>query len=168
MQSMDYSNEDRLAACWHIQNCYNCIRSNHGCGWCPFSSACIPASSLLEPVSNAKVCPLKAERFELRTKALGCGCSTTTILSIIVTVFATIVALVLLYGIGIVICKINSTFGTGTWRGIEFEIKDDGTRTERQWKRPEPSKQPSILRRIGLGSKNSEQERITERTRLLG
>lgn len=146
------SNEDRLAACWHIQNCYNCIHSKNGCGWCPMSGSCIPASSLLEPVSNAKVCPTKHERFELRTRALGCGCSTTTFLSIIVTVFATIAAVALLYGAGILVYKFNQTFGTGTWRGIEAEIKDDGTRIQRQWKKTDP-KSTSFIRRIGLGSK---------------
>jgi hypothetical protein len=111
---------------------------------------------------------MRDERFELRTKALGCGCSTTTILSITVTIFATIVALLLLYGLGILIYKFNSTFGTGTWRGIEVEIKDDGTRTERQWKRKKPGKISSIFSGLAPGSNQSEQEQITERTRLLG
>ena len=111
---------------------------------------------------------MRDERFELRTKALGCGCSTTTLLSIIVTVFATILALALLYGFAILFYKFNHNFGTGTWRGVEVEVKDDGTRSERQWKRTEPGKRLPFLHRIGLGSKKSEQEQITERTRLLG
>ena len=162
------SADNRLAACWHIQNCYRCIHSNHGCGWCPHSSTCIPVSSLLEPVTNAKVCPTKNERFELRTKALGCGCSTTTLLSIIVTIFATIVAILLLYAVGILIYKFNNTFGTDTWRGIEVQFKDDGSRTERQWKRKKPSKLTSFFGRLASSSKKSEQDQITERTRLLG
>ena len=166
---MQFHHEDRLASCWRIQDCYNCIHSQHGCGWCPSSSTCIPASSLLQPVWKANICPLQHERFELRTKALGCGCSTTTLLSIIVTVFATIVALALLYGIGLAILGLNRAFGTGTWRGIEVEIKDDGIRTEHQWRRNTwSSKLASLFGKSRLHSDRSEQEQITERSRLLG
>jgi hypothetical protein len=167
IEKMVDSRGDRLAACWRIQNCYNCIHSKHGCGWCPQSSTCVPASLLLEPVSNARVCPIRDERFELRTKALGCGCSTITLLSVIVTVFATIVGLLLLYGFAILVYKFNHNFGTGTWRGIEVEVKNDGTRFERQWERTERGKNLSFLHRIGFWSNKSEQEQVTERTRLL-
>ena len=162
--------EDHLSACWRISNCNNCINSSHGCGWCASSSACVPASSLLEPITNSHICPSRNERFELRTRALGCGCSTTTLLSVIVTVFATIVALGVLYGIGVLVYKANSTFGTGTWRGIEVEIKDDGTKTEKQWKRSSDSRLAKLFGRSGFNPKSSksEQEQVTERTRLLG
>ena len=93
-----HTDDYRLAGCWRIQNCHACTHSRHGCGWCPHSSTCVPVSSLLQPMSDAKTCPSRGERFELRTKALGCGCSTTTFLSIVVTVFATIAALLLIYG----------------------------------------------------------------------
>ena len=164
------NNEDRFAACWRRQNCYNCIHSSHGCGWCASSSTCVPASSLLEPVSKGNICPLKDERYELRTRALGCGCSTTTILSIIVTVFATIAALFLLYGIGLLIRRLGRTFVTGTWRGLEIEIMDDGTREENEWRRNSQwtKKLASLFRRKRVHSDQSEQDQITERSRLLG
>ena len=99
MESTDrIVNDDRLAACWRIQNCYACTHSKHGCGWCPHTSTCVPVSSIFEPISNAQTCPSRDERYELRTKALGCGCSTATFLSVVVTVFVTIAALILLYG----------------------------------------------------------------------
>lgn len=164
---MQLHQNNHLTTCWRHQDCYNCIHENRvGCGWCPTSSTCIPASSLLQPVSKANICPLKDERFELRTKALGCGCSTTTLLSIIVTVFATIAALFLLWGVGVLIARFNRTFGTGTWRGVEMECKDDGTRTEQQWRRK--GRLTLFFRRHGTSSNQSEQERFTERTRLLG
>ena len=163
------SQRSRLESCWRIQDCYNCIHSTHGCGWCAVSSTCIPASSLLESISNPNVCPMRDERFELRTKAFGCGCSTTTLLSIIVTTFATILALMLLYGVGLAIWRINSTFGSGTWRGLEVEVKDDGSRVQRQWRRNTWIQTiTSWYEHRGPHPNKSEQEQITERSRLLG
>jgi len=162
------SSQDRLNACWGISDCQNCIHDPHGCGWCPTSSACIPASSLLEPISR-NVCPYRGERYELRTKTLGCNCSTTTFLSVFATVWITIAAIIALSIIlrGLRYC--NDTFGSGTWRGLEVEIKGHGARVERQWK------QGSWFGNLGrqltggsLSSNRSEQEQRTERSRLLG
>ena len=160
---------DRAAKCWRRQDCYSCTHDKHGCGWCPFSSTCVPASALTDPVSNKNICPMVSERWELRTKALGCGCSTTTLLSVIVTVFATIGALIVLIALGWLLKNLNPFFGSGVVSGTELEVKDDGTREEHEWRRP------------GLGSKlrawmnskpdlssQSEQEAVTERSRLLG
>ena len=134
---------------------------------CPYSSTCVPTTNLLKPVSDAHVCPLRAERYELRTKALGCGCSTTTILSIIVTIFATIAALALLGLLSYVFLSFDEAFGTGTWNGVEIEVKDDGTRQERQWRRSNAVS--SFFRTTTLkATKESEQEQVTERSRLLG
>lgn len=159
-------NRGRLTACWHIQQCEDCVQSDHGCGWCPSSSTCIPANSLLEPVTNKHVCPLVHERFELRTRALGCNCSTTTLLSVIVTVFATMAALLLLYGITVVIVRLNRMYGPSSRHGVALDIKADGTRKQLPWKRG-----TSWSARIGglfrSASKWSEQELNTERTRLL-
>lgn len=157
----------RAGACWGIQDCHSCTHSSHACGWCPYSSTCVPTINLLKPVSDANICPLRSERFELRTKALGCGCSTTTLLSVIVTIFATIAGLALLYGIGLAIVGLNQTFGTGAWGGWEVEVEDDGTRKERQWRRSNVV--TSFVRRTALETtKESEQEQVTERSRLLG
>jgi hypothetical protein len=158
---------NHFAACWRVQDCHSCTHSSHGCGWCPFSQTCVPTANLLKPVTDAHVCPLDSERFELRTKALGCGCSTTTLLSVIVTVFATMVALALLYGIVAALIRFNQTFGTGTWNGWEVEYKDDGSKHEHQWRRSNAV--TSFVRRTALkATKESEQEQITERSRLLG
>lgn len=161
---------NRVASCWGYQSCSGCIHSSHGCGWCPSSSNCVPVNSLLDPISNASTCPSREERFELRTKALGCGCSTITLLSIIVTVFATIAALILLYGIVVLIRRGNQVLGTGIWRGTGMEIKDDGSRVQREWRRSDSwtTKLISLFRRDRTGSDRSEQEQKTERSRLLG
>jgi len=158
---------DREARCWAIQDCYSCTHSSYGCGWCPFSSTCVPAGSLLGPISSANACPLQDERFELRTRAFGCGCSTTTLLSIIVTVFATIAACLLLFGIGLAIKHFNRAFGIGSWNGWEIEIKDDGIRHGRQWRK---SNGFTVFRRYLTPkvARESEQDQATERSRLLG
>lgn len=127
--------DDRLLKCWRNQDCGSCTHSRYGCGWCPYSSTCVPVSSLLQPLSDAQTCPLRSERFELRTRALGCGCSTTTFLTVVVTVFATITALLLIYGISIVARRLDRTFISGSWHGWQLQIDDDGLRSGRQWKR---------------------------------
>ena len=167
---MSTSDESRLAACWRHQECSSCLDSKHGCGWCPYSSTCIPVSSLLEPISKANTCPLSNERFELRTKALGCGCSTTTLLSIIVAVFATVAAVLVLYRIGLVLWRLNETFGTDSWRGTVLEIKDGEIREDYDWRRKGgwTTRIATFLRPERVHSDRSEQEQVTERSRLIG
>ncbi|CZT21826.1 uncharacterized protein RCC_07693 [Ramularia collo-cygni] len=157
----------KKAACWRHQDCRSCTHEKHGCGWCPTSEACVPASSLLEPVSNKDICPLSSERFELRTKALGCGCSTTTLLSVIVTVFATIAALILLFGLIEAIAGVNPFLGTGQAAGWEVKVEDNGVRKGRMWRRGGLRKWFASWRSPDLAH-HSEQEERTERTRLLG
>ena len=88
-------------------------------------------------------------------------------LSIIVTIFATIAALALLYGLAMAIFWFNKIFGSGTWNGTELEVEDDGTRKERQWSRSNAV--TSYVRTTVLkATKESEQEQVTERSRLMG
>ena len=136
-------------------------------GWCPSSNACVATTDLLAPITHPHLCPLRSERFELRTKALGCGCSTTTLLSVIVAVFATVFALAFLAGVVSVLLRFNRAFGTGTWNGWEVDVKEDGSRDGHHWRRSNAA--TSFFRRTALGlTKESEQERLTERSRLLG
>ncbi|KAF2718998.1 hypothetical protein K431DRAFT_252222 [Polychaeton citri CBS 116435] len=161
--------KDRLSACWQHQNCNACLGDNSECGWCPSSNACIPANSLFEPVRNKDVCPSRSDRFELRTKALGCNCSTTTLLSVLVTILCTIAALVLLYYIFILVRKFIQTFITGAYKGWEIEVKDDGLRDEHSWSRNRvPRRIWRWTGRAGVRAQGSEQEEVTERSRLLG
>lgn len=160
--------QSRLSACWSHQACHACITSPHGCGWCPYSATCIPATNPLQPVvSHAGTCPLRAERFELRTRAFGCACSTTTLLSILGTVLATLLALAVLWGVGTAVVRVDRTFGSGTWGGWAVEVKDDGAREQRPWRRAN-----AVARFFGRAARGgtreeSEQERVTERSRLL-
>jgi hypothetical protein len=71
------------------------------------SSTCLPlpqdrlskAFPLLTPIRHKGICALESERFELRTRGLGCQVSTITFLTCIVTIFATIFGLLVIYGL---------------------------------------------------------------------
>jgi len=97
------------------------------------SSICVPASTLFDPIGNSEICPLGLERWELRTKALGCGCSTTTLLAILITIVCTIVGLFVLYGVWIVLKWVNRIWGPGSYGGWYLEIDDNGSKTEGVW-----------------------------------
>nr|POE87263.1 hypothetical protein CFP56_29852 [Quercus suber] len=149
---------------------FETLRSQEeGCGWCPSSSICVPADSLLDPLSKKNICPLVDERYELRTGALGCGCSTTTLLSIVVTIFATIAGLILLYGLGLAIKYLNQHYGTGLWQGWEVDFRDGTTRNEHEWRRRGAwrTQTATFFRQLGWQQDRSEQEQVTERSRLL-
>lgn len=127
----------------------------------------MPATSLLDPVFKADICPSSQERFELRTKTLGCGCSTTTLLSVIVTVVSTLVALLILYAILVCTRALNQVYGTGARRGWEIEVFDDGTMKGQPWARPSWTRTfKSWFHHKDLTA-SSEQEERTERSRLL-
>ena len=69
----------------------------------------------------------------------------------------------------LLIKNLNKVFGTGSWRGTEVEVKDDGTREAKEWKRhPWTEKVTSVFHRDRTSSDRSEQEQVTERSRLLG
>jgi len=127
--------DERLAHCWKIQDCGTCLKSDYRCGWCPYSSTCIPANSLFDPVSNADICPHWAERWELRTRPLGCYCSTITLLTALITIACTVVALFVLYGVWKVSGWVNTTWGTGCHRGWRLNIDEDGRRRGGSWYR---------------------------------
>lgn len=122
----------------------------------------MPATSLLDPVFKANSCPLAQERFELRTKTLGCGCSTATFLSLIVAVVSTFLALLIMYAIVKCVRSVDQVYGTGAHRGWEIEIRDDGSMSERLWARRSVK---SWFREDP--SARSEQQEVTERSRLL-
>ncbi|KAG9906179.1 hypothetical protein KCU98_g5425, partial [Aureobasidium melanogenum] len=122
----------RRKGCWRIQDCGSCLKSKYGCGWCPSSSTCVPTTgNLLSPI-NHPVCPLASERYELRTAALGCKCSTYTLLSIIITVFCTIGALILLSLVLWLLKWWGRTMRPGGW---EIVVEEDGRVREGTWKR---------------------------------
>ncbi|PSN74393.1 hypothetical protein BS50DRAFT_567229 [Corynespora cassiicola Philippines] len=97
----------RLEKCWGYTDCGDCHRSDGYCGWCAISSTCLPlptdplsrAFPLLSPIRYKFICAMGPERFELRTRGLGCQVSTITFLTSIVTIFCTIFGLLVIYGI---------------------------------------------------------------------
>lgn len=124
----------------------------------------MPVTNLLDPVLKSNTCPLAQERFELRTKTLGCGCSTATFLSVTVTVLSTIVALLTMYAILVCVRSANRVYGTGSRRGWEIEVLDDGSMNGKPC--PRARKLTSLFHRKDLSTR-SEQEETTERSRLL-
>jgi hypothetical protein len=124
----------------------------------------VPATSLLDPVLKASACPLAQERFELRTKTLGCGCSTATFLTLIVTVVSTILALLIMYAIVKCLRSVDRIYGTGARCGWEIEIHDDGSMSKRLWVRR--SVKP-WFRHEDLSVRSEQQEATTERSRLI-
>lgn len=124
------------------------------------SGTCVPASNLLQPIVKHDICPVSSERFELRTRALGCGCSTTTLLSILVTIPATLVAAALLYLAYRLVLKLNTAYGTGTYGGVELIPQSHQTKP---WRRSTSIFWPKFRSR----ARSSEQDLITERTRLM-
>jgi hypothetical protein len=86
------------------------------------SSTCVPNTSrihILAPIGNPDICPHWSERWELRTKPLGCQVSTITFFTCIVSVLAAFVV------IGLVALGVKVT------RKIQVRWK---TRKEGWWK----------------------------------
>ncbi|KAH8675481.1 hypothetical protein BX600DRAFT_507720 [Xylariales sp. PMI_506] len=94
------SDDGHFQRCWKHQNCRDCIWEEKGCSWCPLSWSCVPnphSIALLAPAWNEEICPHWAERWEIRTRPLGCQVSTITSLTSIVSILSTIIFLLLLF-----------------------------------------------------------------------
>ncbi|ATY61962.1 hypothetical protein A9K55_007972 [Cordyceps militaris] len=97
------SDFEHFLRCWAQQDCNGCINTAE-CSWCPFSWACVPNKyepAFLAPLYHDDVCPARAERWELRTRPFGCQASTYTVLSTGVAVAATLLAVLLLWLLGL-------------------------------------------------------------------
>ena len=115
------SYEDLFYFCWNGQSCSSChnqeyspstissmtsmsnpIHNNliprHPCVFCPFSGTCVPnlhSPQLLSPIWRKDICPYSSERFELRSHGMGCGVSTATFLSVVISVLGTLTSILL-------------------------------------------------------------------------
>ncbi|KAF1962553.1 hypothetical protein CC80DRAFT_512696 [Byssothecium circinans] len=109
-QRWEHSPDDdkkRLELCWGYSDCGDCHRSDGFCGWCALSQTCLPLPTdplsrsfpLLSPIRYKFICATGPERFELRTGGLGCQVSTITFLTSIITIFCTLVGVLVLYGL---------------------------------------------------------------------
>ncbi|KAI1431695.1 hypothetical protein GGR50DRAFT_43186 [Xylaria sp. CBS 124048] len=86
--------------CWAIQDCRGCLRQPD-CSWCPFSWTCVPNShriQFLAPIwEGDNTCPHWAERWEIRTRPLGCQVSTITTLTALVSIAWTLLFVFLVW-----------------------------------------------------------------------
>ncbi len=114
-------NDPRFVRCWRRQDCKSCL-GIAACSWCPFvrdvgriahyshatvypltsqSAACVPNEHLIPALAPAwagdLVCPYWAERWELRTRPLGCQVSTITSLTALVAGSGTLLVALLLW-----------------------------------------------------------------------
>ncbi|KAH8814377.1 hypothetical protein F5882DRAFT_69302 [Hyaloscypha sp. PMI_1271] len=112
--------DDLLPICWHINDCWPCLREKSApCSWCPSSMTCIPNLSTLQilaPIANADICPLWSERWEVRTRGLGCHVSTITLLTCVVSVVSTFLVMGLM----------ALAFRVGKWVGEKWKGKEEG------------------------------------------
>ncbi|KAI0385925.1 hypothetical protein F5Y04DRAFT_245063 [Hypomontagnella monticulosa] len=115
------ADDEHLLRCWRIQNCKDCLTKQPDCSWCPFSWTCVPNSHkipLLAPAWNETICPHWAERWEIRTRPLGCQVSTITTLTSLVSVASTLVLvlLVTLLVLGIRRLRVYGGKNPGWWK----------------------------------------------------
>ncbi|KAK0509745.1 hypothetical protein JMJ35_008139 [Cladonia borealis] len=117
-----------LPHCWRLQDCTGCLEARYHCSWCPISSICVPNPAtwpLLTPISNPDICPLHAERWELRGNEFGCAVSTVTFLSVIVSIASTFALIALVWALGRA-----WTWSRMRWRGwiaiAKKQIKEAG------------------------------------------
>jgi hypothetical protein len=112
------------------------------------SGTCVPNTariSILAPIFNPDVCSLWSERWEVRTRPLGCHVSTITLLTCFITVLSTFVVIGLVaVGVKASRCieprwrrrssgwwKIWRHYQPGWWRGWRLELRDK--RSTSQW-----------------------------------
>ncbi|KAK1705564.1 hypothetical protein BDP67DRAFT_583090 [Colletotrichum lupini] len=110
------SSEEHFFRCWNHQDCKVCLAENE-CSWCPMTSACVPNSyaiPLLAPAYDENICPHWAERWELRTKPLGCQVSTITSLTSIISIVSTFI---------VVLTRTGG--GCGSVTGAEYNFGND-------------------------------------------
>ncbi|KAK2005071.1 hypothetical protein LX36DRAFT_547 [Colletotrichum falcatum] len=91
------SSDEHLFRCWKHQDCKVCLVEDQ-CSWCPMTSACVPNAyviPLLAPAYDEDICPYWAERWEIRTKPLGCQVSTITSLASIISIVSTLIIILL-------------------------------------------------------------------------
>jgi len=87
--------DNLLPKCWGRQECWSCLDQGP-CSWCPTTSTCVPnpySPHVLGAFINPDICPLWSERWEVRTRPLGCHVSTITLLTCIISVVATMVVI---------------------------------------------------------------------------
>ncbi|KAI1737812.1 hypothetical protein F4680DRAFT_199170 [Xylaria scruposa] len=94
------ADDPHFRRCWAIQDCQGCLRQPD-CSWCPFSWTCVPNSHQIQFLAPAwegdYTCPHWAERWEIRTRPLGCNVSTITTLTSLVAITCTLLFMLLVW-----------------------------------------------------------------------
>ncbi|CAK7225446.1 hypothetical protein SCUCBS95973_005867 [Sporothrix curviconia] len=98
----------RFRRCWGHGDCRSCLGMS-ACSWCPFSATCVPNDYLIPALAPAwegdYMCPYWAERWELRTRPLGCQVSTITSLTALVAGAVTLAVVLLVWAAVVVVRK---------------------------------------------------------------
>ncbi|KAI5926895.1 hypothetical protein F4810DRAFT_493544 [Camillea tinctor] len=142
----DTSDDAHLLRCWRIQDCKGCL-AQPDCSWCPFSWTCVPNSyrmPLLAPAWEENICPHWAERWEIRTRPLGCQVSTITTLTSLVTIASTLV-FILLVMLAVLATKKVRVYGRkypGFWRVWKYGWRAQVLSVQ--------GRATSILRKLGM------------------
>ncbi|KAK4160915.1 hypothetical protein QBC43DRAFT_108055 [Cladorrhinum sp. PSN259] len=106
-----------LLRCWRQQSCSSCLDTK-SCNWCPFTQSCTPntyAIPLLAPAYDENICPHWAERWEVRTRPLGCQVSTITALSVISSVLSTLMVMGLIWLIFLTTKRLKRRISSQDW-----------------------------------------------------
>ncbi|ERS99838.1 hypothetical protein HMPREF1624_03203 [Sporothrix schenckii ATCC 58251] len=102
--------DDRFRRCWGRNSCSSCLDIS-ACSWCPFSATCVPNDYRIPALAPAWegdfVCPHWAERWELRTRPLGCQVSTITSLTALVAGSSTLLVALLLWLLVVVVRRLR-------------------------------------------------------------
>ncbi|KAF6825761.1 hypothetical protein CMUS01_09706 [Colletotrichum musicola] len=127
--------DEHFFRCWQRQDCKACLKENQ-CGWCPMTSACVPnpyAIPLLAPAYNEDICPHWAERWELRTRPLGCQVSTITSLTSIISILSTLVVIAAVTLVVLLVrwSRRRSQEDPGWWRVWKYDWKQPFRRKAR-------------------------------------
>ena len=114
------TSDDLFSYCWRHQSCEDCL-SNKGrlpCSWCDVSRVCVPNPQwpwpyeIFTALKYPEVCPLNwRERWEVRARPWSCRCSAMTLVSVVVAVASTLVAILLFW----LVIKV-SRWGIRRWR----------------------------------------------------
>ncbi|CAK7214878.1 hypothetical protein SBRCBS47491_002300 [Sporothrix bragantina] len=141
---------DRFLRCWGHGDCRSCLGMS-ACSWCPFSATCVPNDYLVPALAPAwegdYMCPYWAERWELRTRPLGCQVSTITSLTALVAGAVTLTVVLLVWTTVVLVRKLRqrqlwSFVRTKLWRAPE---EQESTSTPPSSPDQPPSEQCPLL-----------------------
>ncbi|KAK0383193.1 hypothetical protein NLU13_9106 [Sarocladium strictum] len=130
---------EHFLRCWTRQTCKRCLAADQ-CSWCPYTWSCVPNKHpipFLAPIDQEDICPDRSERWELRTQPFGCDVSTTTSLSVIVSILATLFLMLCIFIVLVLVLRLRRF-----WRN-KPPVKDRWTPTWPSSWRWGPKSQPA-------------------------